>query len=89
MTANQAKQNIPKLIDNPHLLVGKTIQHHLADDGVQYWTTGKVTGIAKMSKVFTRIQFSVIYEDEPDTSFDYPLIMDLKNGNVIVNEDLD
>ena len=54
-------------------MIGKTIQHHIADDGIQYWTTRKVTGISKMRKMFTIIQFSVMYEDEPDTSFDYPL----------------
>ena len=85
-TANQTKLQLPKLLNDPKLLVGKQVHHLILDiDGVENWEVGVVHKIEKDHKNKMRVQYSVSYNDDPDTYFIFPLLVDLTKGDLIID----
>ena len=71
---------------NPKLLVGKQVHHLILDiDGVENWEVGVVHKIEKDHKNKMRVQYSVSYNDDPDTYFIFPLLVDLTKGDLIID----
>ena len=85
-TASQAKLQLPKLLNDPKLLVGKTVHHLIIDsEGTEKWDVGIVNGIDKDHKNRMRVQYSVSYNEDPDTCFSFPLLVDLRKGDLIID----
>jgi len=51
---------------------------------VENWFNGKVTGIKNLKENKLKTEFNVVYDVEPDEVWFFPLLMDLKNGDLIV-----
>jgi len=83
-TSNQTQQLLPCLLEKPELLVGKNIRHLLNDDGVENWELGSVLSLEKQNKNVMRTTYSVLYCDDPDVPVSYPLLIDLKKGDLII-----
>ena len=78
-TASQARLQLPKLMNDPKLLVGKKIHHLTIEDaGTEKWEVGMVDRIVKDNKNKMKVQYSVTYADDPDTEFTFPLLVDLR-----------
>ena len=85
LTNNQARENLPKYMKEHKLLTGKSIQHHLKDEGETWWWKGEVIGIEKPNKNNPkRTQYTVIYDTDLDNHFSFPLLAELEKGNIIV-----
>ena len=85
LTNNQAKENLPKYMKEPKLLIEKCIQHQLKDEGETWWCIGEVIGIEKPNKnTPRRTQYTVMYDTDLDNNFSFPLLAELEKGNIIV-----
>ena len=89
-TAIQAQKLLPRLMEEPYLLVGKQIKHLLVDsDGTETWDRGTVTCIEKNNKNVMRTTYSVTYDNDPDDPLSFPLLTDLKKGDLIIEGSLE
>ena len=77
---------LPKFLENIELLIGKSIQHKVKEeDGDEiFWSKGKVIAIDKVNKNMKRSTFNIVYEDEPDNVWSFPLLLDFEKGDVII-----
>ena len=87
-TSKQAKEHLPMLLQKPELLVGKRVHHLLDDEGSENWQAGTVLCIQKHNKNRMRVVYSIAYTDDPDILLSFPLLVDLKKGDLIIEGDL-
>ncbi len=72
-------------MDNPRGLIGKSVLHQCAEDGVIDWFQGKVTGMVKTHKDPLKIKYSIEYEVEDfENSWVFCLLKDLEKQDLIV-----
>ena len=86
---SQQKNLLPKLIDNPILLEGKQVRHKCRDPetNVIEWLSGQVLKISKQSQHNTiKIEYTIKYEEEPDSEWCFPLLKDMEKGDLIIDE---
>ena len=60
----------------------------LDDEGSENWQAGTVLCIQKDNKNRMRVVYSIAYTDDPDTLLSFPLLVDLKKGDLIIEGDL-
>ena len=76
---------LPTLLNDPKSLVGKSVLHQCAEDGIIDWFQGKVTGIVKTHKDPLKIKYSIEYEVEDfENSWEFCLLKDLEKQDLIV-----
>lgn len=49
-----------------------------------FWSTGKVLSIDKANKSKRLTKFNLVYEEEPDIVWSFPLLLDFEKGDVII-----
>ena len=83
-----SKDKLKSYLEDPTLLVGKSVLHRCREEGQApseaEWYTADVGGISKQKKDADIIKtlYCTTYEDE--SSYDMPLLMDLKNNDLII-----
>lgn len=85
-TVNQQSYLLPKFIDNPELHVGKSFKHKCKEEGSNevIWCSGKVLSIHALKD--KTAEFCVRYEvDDNDTEWYFPLLIDMLNGDLIID----
>ena len=83
----QCKNLLAEFVQFPEKLVGKEIQHKVKEEGCDevYWSKAKIVEIIKLnSKNVKNSSFGVIYDDEPDATWTFPIISDFEKGDVII-----
>ena len=85
---SQQKDILPKLLETPSLLEGKRVKHKCRDPETREveWFAGNVLRISKSSqRDCSKTEFAIKYDEDPDEWL-FPLIQDLKNGDLIILE---
>ena len=86
--AKQQVDLLPQFCTNPNELVGKSIKHKTCeDDGnvtVVEWFRSKVIGIHDIEQNVFKTEFHVKYDDFSDDDWHFPLLQDMKNGDLII-----
>ncbi len=81
-----SNKHICPFIDDPKSLVGKSVLHQCAEDGIIDWFKGKVTSIVKNHKDQLKIKYSIEYEvEEFKNSWEFCLLKDLEKQDLICN----
>ena len=72
--------DIQTITENPHKLEGKRIEHLFYDPetDITMWWKGTVLTLVPG----TQSEFKVVYDDELDQQHQFPLLEDLKNGDL-------
>ena len=76
---------MPIYIESPEKLVGKHIQHKCVDGNTVVWFGGTVTGIKTVKPDPVKTEFNVIYDEEPEATWFFPLLSDMKKGDLLVD----
>jgi E1A/CREB-binding protein len=85
LKAKQQLVLLPEYYDNPETLIGKNIKHKCREeDGTVEWFSARVTGIHRLKQNPLQTEFEVIYDDFPDDTWHFPLLSDLKVGDLII-----
>ena len=74
-------------LQNPNDFVGKRIVHQVqeTEEDIPEWYDATVKGIETLSKEPIGTVYEISYDiDGPDKTFLFPLLRDLKKGNLIV-----
>jgi hypothetical protein len=84
--AAKAKEQAAEFSNNPAALVGKRILHQAHELGQSsQWYPAAVIDIFKSTKDPFKTEFTLHYdEDEPNDTWHFPLLADLRNGDLIV-----
>uniref|UniRef100_A0A2C9KLX8 Uncharacterized protein n=1 Tax=Biomphalaria glabrata TaxID=6526 RepID=A0A2C9KLX8_BIOGL len=80
----QQRDKLPIYITDPSLLVGKIVEHQTVQDNNTCWWRGEVVGIHKTFQSTIRTEFNIKYVDFPSEIWHFPLLQDLKNGDLII-----
>lgn len=77
---------LPKLIADPQLLVGKTVQHKCVEEGESDWFDGNVLSIEKTTKDPAKTVYNIRYNESPTHIMAFSLIAELRKGNLIIKD---
>lgn len=77
---------LPKLIADPQLLVGKTVQHKCVAEGESDWFDGIVLSIEKSTKDPAKTVYNIRYNESPTYIMAFSLIAELRKGNLIIKD---
>ena len=84
----QQKAQASRYVENIELLVGKHVQHLCREPGEDaVWCHATVTGIYKCTANVRKTEYTLQYDTCPDDTWNFPLIMDLTKGDLLVDED--
>lgn len=86
LTKQQRENLLPNFIENPELLVGRTIQHRVSEEDSEevFWCRGDVVKISKLTSVLKKTEYEIRYDNEPDNIWSFPLLIDLEKGDLFV-----
>ena len=81
----QVANLLPVYLENPASLVG-TIFHHKCreEDGEIEWFRGRVVSIRARKHSPEKTEFNVEYDLFPDDTWFFPMLNDLKKGDVVL-----
>ena len=86
--ATQQRENLPHLLETPTDLVGCKIKHKCIDAaGQEEWFTGQVLSIYQPGKKVAnnlKLEYDVKYDDSPNDTWHFNLLMDLKKGDLVI-----
>ncbi|XP_003729015.2 uncharacterized protein LOC100888157 [Strongylocentrotus purpuratus] len=83
--AKQQQTLLPELLLDPASLVGKKCKQKCREeDGSVEWFTGSVTAISRFKQNVISTEFDMVYDDFPEDTWTFPLLMDLKKGDLII-----
>ena len=85
--SNRSKLFLDSFLQNPNDFVGKRIVHKVqeTEEDIPEWYDATVKGIETLSKEPIGTVYEISYDiDGPDKTFLFPLLRDLKKGNLIV-----
>ena len=88
-SADKSKRTLDDYIKNVNLLVGKRIKHKVQEtsEEIPEWFDATVIRIDKRSKELIQTRYDIYYDvDGEDTIYSFPLLTDLKRGNLIIME---
>ena len=71
------RPSLEEIMQHPELLIGQRIRHRFSVNHRLVWYEGTVTAMISST------EFQVDYDDEDDTSC-FPLLEDLKNGDIMI-----
>ena len=82
---SQQKEMLPKLVEHPETLVGKTFKHKCKDpeSNTIEWFAGKVLSIYQNNKQANKTEYQVKYDDDEDL-WHFPLLRDMEKGDLIL-----
>ena len=78
---------INKFIENLELLVEMSIQHRVKEnnDVEALWCLANIVGTDKINRGNLKwASFGIVYEEEPDDVFNFPLILNFEHGDVLL-----
>ena len=77
---------LPQFLAHPENIVGKVIQHKVKEEASEevYWSKGKVVSVSLNQKNPKRSLFDLVYDDEPNNVWSFPLLVDFEKGDVII-----
>ena len=78
------KTKLSKLKEEPEVLVGKAIQHLCKVDDDAEWFRAVVRDLVEIKNDPMNIEYNIIYDDYPEEVWTFPLLRDLKNGDLII-----
>ena len=86
LSNQQKKQMLPQFLQNPELLVGKTIQHKVneEDNNEMFWGRGVVLKVYRTYSNSKRTEYEVRYDSEPEEVWKFPLLADMEKGDLLV-----
>ena len=89
MSVKDQKEKLPVYIANPESIVGCAIHHKCKEDGEIAWFDARVLRVAIFNEINPiKTEYIVHYDNEDDnTTWNFPLLSDLKNGDLIVKQD--
>ena len=65
-------------------MVGKAIQHLCKVDNDAEWFRAVVRDLVEIKNDPMNIEYNIIYDDYPEEVWTFPLLRDLKNGDLII-----
>jgi len=81
---DQQKKTLPEYIENPNKLVGRNIQHKCVENGSEMWFNAKVLSVKQVNKDTIKTEYNVQYEEDKDSIWFFPLLIDLKKGDLMI-----
>ncbi|XP_060585907.1 uncharacterized protein LOC132741695 [Ruditapes philippinarum] len=81
---DQQKTKLPHYLQKPEDLVGKRVSHKCLENGNEMWFLGDVIGIKKVTENTLKTEYNIKYDDEPEETWFFPLLSDLKNGDLMI-----
>ncbi|ELT89447.1 hypothetical protein CAPTEDRAFT_212803 [Capitella teleta] len=83
--AAKAKERLPALVSDPSSLVGQRFLHQCNEPGEPaQWYPATVRGIHKQGKEPFNTEFKVVYDEDEEETWHFPLLKDLRNGDMIL-----
>ena len=84
LKAKQQQILLPQFLEDPDSLVGKRVTHRCREeDGTVEWFSGTVKDICQIKPNVINTEYDLQYDDFPDV-WTFPLLMDLKKGDLII-----
>lgn len=81
------KAKLERYKHSPISMVGKRIHHQCKDDdGDVEWFAAVVRDMVEEREDTMKIEYNIIYDDYQDEVWTFPLLRDLKNGDLIISE---
>ena len=84
LVIQQQKEKLPKFCDCPESLVGLKVRHQCKTDSGSDWFLGTVSSIKSKNKDPYKIEFNMVYDDDPDEIWFFPLLRDLKMETLLL-----
>lgn len=78
------KKLLPIYIESPEKLVGMKVEHKCVDAEKEFWFPAKVTGIKSLKTNPLKTEYNIIYDENPEETWFFPLLTDMKNGDLVV-----
>lgn len=88
-SADKSKRTLDYYIMDVNLLVGKKVKHKVQEtsEEIPEWFDATVLRIDRLSKELIQTRYDIYYDvDGQDTIYSFPLLTDLKRGNLIIME---
>ena len=82
----QQKESLPHYIDNPKDLVGGKKSQKCSENNTIQWFDAKVISIKTIKADAIKTKYNIRYDDCPDDIWFFPLLMDLKKGDLLVTD---
>ncbi|VDI77284.1 Hypothetical predicted protein [Mytilus galloprovincialis] len=80
----QQKESLPYYVENPKDLVGKKISQKCSENNTIQWFDAQVISIKKLKADTVKTEYNIRYDDCPDDVWFFPLLMDLKKGDLLI-----
>ncbi|VDI41863.1 Hypothetical predicted protein [Mytilus galloprovincialis] len=80
----QQKESLPYYVEKPKDLVGKIISQKCSENNTIQWFDAQVISIKKLKADTVKTEYNIRYDDCPDDVWFFPLLMDLKKGDLLI-----
>lgn len=80
----QQKTFLPKYLNNPDDLIGRKISHKCFENNIVQWFSAVVDSIKIKKGDVIKTEYYVRYDECPNDLWHFPLLTDLKKGDLII-----
>ena len=82
----QQQEILPCLIGDPQKLVGRNVLHKCNEGGSIAWFEAVVVEVHTLKPNAVKSEFLVRYAEDPNSLWKFPLLLDLKKGDLILKD---